>query len=137
MSDDRPRLYGLRDAECMWSDPAEVWENDIEPFGSDEGDSWEVEEWTASPAYTSTPNSAKWIKERVVEYVTEDWDEYGTYYVRLMADPVLADLFRQVDAHFAKEITWLMAEGFVGSHLITVVNGQPTWDGEPMHGAAK
>lgn len=134
--DGKPRLYGLPYAEVMYSDPAEVYETEILPFLGDEGDPewrdgrWEIEEWTAGRAYTPHP---EWLHEMVLEKVCEDWDEHGEHYDRLMKDRVLTDLFAQIDAHLAKEITWLMAEGLVGSHALTVVGGVPYLDDEPMY----
>lgn len=128
------RLYGVPHAERLFIDPGAVWEFEIEPFFGDADDSleWVVEEWTVMPTERAIPTAddiVEWIEEqaRDGDFYTEDPFLGGP------TNPEVLAAAEALRAEVAKCITWFMADKMVAKHSITIVDGEPMWDGGPMY----
>jgi len=142
------RLYGKVGAEELFTDIASVWEAHIEPWVEvDENDKpldtpdkpsagIEIEEWTVHDPQHHMPSAAsilEWIGETAADNETcEGWfDDFPD------GDPVVLELTQQLIDTIARRITYRMAAEHVCTHWITIVDGEPQINGEPMYVPAK
>lgn len=130
MSDETPNLFGYPDSEVLYDDPATVWESEIEPFIDTDSDDpayaesgWDVEEWTSERAYR--PGEAEWLLE-----------SFLTFH-RLTNDQAVIAAVAALDALLVEKITYRNAVEKVATHRITLVDGEPMWNGEPMYRKAE
>lgn len=129
------RLYGLPEAERLWSDPGQVWESEIEPWFTEGDGPWTIEEFTVHPPIYHAPD-ADLITERIAEQATDggELDEAAgdQWYAASEHSAVLAaaEALRQA---FAAQITYRMANEKVGTHTLALgADGVWLLDGEPM-----
>lgn len=140
MSDDSPRacaphLYGLVSAEHLYTDPATVWESEVEPFGP-HADSIVIEEWTVAPQRNHLPDAddvLEHIHETACDRMETDegWCDHMQAAVKkpdvVAATEALLDLI-------ASKNQYLMADQLVATHVLTFdAKGEPLYDGEPMY----
>lgn len=142
MSDETPNLFGYPDAEVLYDDPAAVWESEIKPFIDTDSDDpayaeygWDVEEWTSERAYR--PGEAEWLLESYLEGALDEVCDDGETFNRLIKDPDVIAAIAALDALLVEKITYRNAVKKVATHRITLVDGEPMWDGEPMYRKAE
>lgn len=142
MNDETPNLFGYPDAEVLYDDPATVWESEIEPYIDTDGDDpayaesgWDVEEWTSERAYQ--PGRAEWLLEFYLENVLEEVCDDGETFDRLIKDPDVIAANAALDALLVEKITYRNAVKKIATHRITLVDGEPMWNGEPMYRKAE
>ena len=126
------RLYGRPGAEQLHDDPAGVWENDIEPDGDVRDDGWIVEEWTVRSPRTHLP-SADWVVEHIMDYWLAENAELDEYGFDAFDNAAKESEMEPVLQAWADRIQYRMADTFVSNHIVTLVDGEPHLDGEPMY----
>jgi hypothetical protein len=94
---------------------------------------WEVDEHTVVPNASHLMDGGR-VLDRIVEAtedaeVTEDWQERLD---NAASDPEVIAAADALIALFASKITYYMAGEVVAKHRVTVIDGEPMWDGEPM-----
>lgn len=142
MSDETPNLFGYPDSEVLYDDPATVWESEIEPFIDTDSDDpayaesgWDVEEWTSERAYR--PGEAEWLLESFLEGALDEVCDDGETFHRLTNDQAVIAAVAALDALLVEKITYRNAVEKVATHRITLVDGEPMWNGEPMYRKAE
>lgn len=134
MSDDE-RLWGLRGAEVLYTDAATLYETDIEPH--DEGDGpWEVEEWDVHEPSTHFPPPDR-VLDTIVEWVAECGEvdeEFADRVENVAVHPEVVAATQALLELIASKTGYRMAKNRIATHTITLVDGEPHLDGEPIYG---
>jgi len=142
-------LFGLPEAENLYSDPAAAYEQWVDDAYWDPDDpktlherleNLTIEEWTAVPASDFVPSSY-WLMERCSDCVYDECNEG------------IADILRDVDADMEVRAAFTaardlyaakigsrhqMADKMVATHIVTWdEDGEPLLDGEPMYRKAQ
>jgi hypothetical protein len=134
------RLYGLTHAERMYLDVASLFESEIDIYtdpetGEDYAERYPefvVEEWSVADPL-SLITQADWflenLEERLCEEHTHDNDDCHWIFT---SPEVLAaaENLRQV---IASKVTWHQADKHLADHKLTLVEGGPLFDGEPVY----
>lgn len=124
------RLFGLPGAEQLHREPAEVWESDIEPhIDDDDRDTWDIEEWTVNEARSHLP-SAERVVEWILDQACDDLDEYGFDAFDNASRESEVETMLQA---WASRVGYRMADKLVTTHRMTLVDGQPFLNGEPLY----
>ena len=129
-------LYGLVGAERLFFDPAEVYENDVEPLMEPSEKGVEIEEWsTHAPTYhlPHPDHLLEWIGEWTADCgeVDEGWhDGYEkaakSASIRAAAELLIAEIGAAMD--------YRMANKHLRSLLLTWDEaGEPLIDGKPLY----
>lgn len=134
MSTEEKRLYCLPGGEEAYTEIAEVYESEIDPWhDEDDPKTWTVEEWSVQDNLNSVPR-VEWLIEWLVEHVAEEWPE-GGYECAERAGKhsevkAAAEALRRV---FANKLTYMVCDELLATHTITFVDGEPMVNGEPMY----
>lgn len=128
MRDDE-HLFGTPGAESLHDSLVSCWESEYD--GRDPEDyPLEIEEWTIRPVRSHFPSA-----DVLVEYIAERWlaDETDEYFYEHAIDKAPTDELGAVLDKWANRIHYRMADKCVATHAITLVDGEPHCDGEPMY----
>lgn len=133
MSDPTDRLYGLPGAERCWSDPATVWESDIEPcLDADNLGPWTiVERAVLDPLHQV--RSADLIVNDLHEWFCGEYGAEDCPLEGIENDPEVLAAAENLRRVFASKVTWRWAGELVAEHTLELVDGEPFLDGEPLY----
>ena len=128
-------IYGLPDAEVLYDDPVEVWENEIDHWRTEEHDRWTIEKWTTCSNTQFVPDPEN-IAQTVSEYAADNmglengWESWED----AALDKEVLEAFTKAIHLLASKVTYQSADAKIGEHVITLdVNGEPLIDGEALY----
>lgn len=135
-----PRLYGLVGAEHLYTDPATVYESEVEDQMDPLPDRIEIEEWSVAPQRSHLIDAGS-LLEHIHETACDnsDTDEgWCDHMADAVAKPDVIAATESLLDLIASKNQYLMADRLVATHVLTFdANGEPLYDGEPMyHGVA-
>lgn len=131
------RLYGLPGADCMFSELADCYEVDIEPWvDGQHRHPWIIEEWTVHPPRHHLPTRDDllvWIDEWACD-MGEVGDGWPEHFGEVMDHPRVKEAAGQLLDAIASHITYRMADQLV--RTITIMwdaDGSPLADGARLY----
>lgn len=129
MERDDEHVFGVPGAESLQDSAAAVWESELD--GRDAEDyPFEIEEWTVRPIRDHFPSA-----DTLIEYVMERWleDEVDEYFYEDCVNAARTEEAEEFLSKWASRVHYRMADNIVATHQVTLVDGEPYLDGEPMY----
>ena len=128
------RLFGRPHSEVFYPTIADVWETEIEGSGPEDGLAFTVEEWTVIDPSAHLP-SVHLVTEYIVEMAGDDQGLEGSYdaFEQAAKRQEPQALLASALAVIAKGVAYHQADTKVAEHTISVVDGEPYLNGEPLY----
>lgn len=130
------RLYGLPHAERMYLGVASLYESEIDPdldVDSEDHAEFTVEEWSVADPL-SLITQADWFLENLEERLCEEHTHDNDDCHHIFTDPDVLAAAERLREIIASKVTWQQADVLVAEHKLTMVGGDPYFDGEPVYG---
>lgn len=126
------RLFGRPGDEVLYDSAAEVWETYEDQFEEDPLPNT-IEEWSVTKASDMLPSPdtlieyllERWVADETAEDGWDLWNNAGGNLEVVGAFQAAIDLL-------GSKVHYCIADKLLAEHVLTIVDGEPHLDGEPM-----